>query len=152
MKIKMYNNLKFTWFAFIPLFIQAQIEGNAIYGLLGKSVNDKQVSEFLKQINPDPESGISYENGVRVYTDGNRLFRLYLYFDGWLEGKKIQTFKWKFPSKIHENFHIFDAEREFGPASEKSSKKAIFLINDIQLEIVFKDDEMLHPSYVHLMK
>ncbi|MCS6979794.1 MAG: hypothetical protein N2050_07460 [Flavobacteriales bacterium] len=153
MKIENFISGFFLLFSFLyPCTGWMQIEGNDIYALMGKSVKDEKVAEFLKQINVDPESGISYENGVRVYIDGNRLVRLYLYFDGWLEGKKINTFKWKFPNLIHENYHIYDAERQFGQALEKDGRKALFVKDGIQVEIMYKDDEMLHPSYVHLMK
>jgi len=130
----------------------AQVEGDAIYGLMGKSVKDEKVAEFLKQVNPDPDYGFNYENGVRVYIDGNRLMRLYLYFEGWVEGRKMNTFRWQFPNKIHENYHIYDAERQFGPALEKDGRRALFVKDGVQVEIVYKDDEMMHPAYVHLMK
>lgn len=135
-----------------PFYVVAQIEGDEILSLIGKSVKDPKAAEFLKQVNPDPDYGINYENGVRVYTDGNRISRIYLYFEGWVEGKKMNTFKWKFPGLIHSNFTIYDAERYFGPALEKYDQRAIFVKDGVQIEIVFKDEQMLQPSYVHLMK
>lgn len=130
----------------------AQIEGDEILTIMGKSINDPKAAEFLKQVNPDPDYGFNYENGVRVYTDGSRISRLYLYFESWVEGKKMNTFKWKFPGLIHSNYTIYDAERYFGPAQEKYDRRAIFLKDGVQIEIVFKDEQMLQPSYVHLMK
>lgn len=120
--------------------------------LLGKTVTDPAVSSFTGTNRLDPATGLSYENGVQVFNDGQSVYAIYLFNSTSLNGQSVNAYKGALPFRLTFNETPATLKSKIGQAPTTTGDQLVWDLKDYRLGVSFTDDKKTQVSYISVEK
>lgn len=133
----------------VSLTASAQTDVTA---LVGKPVSDAQVTAFISANKLDANTGLSYENGVQVFHDGQTVYEISLFNTSTLNGNPVQAYKGVLPYKLTFKDAPDVLKTKLGNAPVEKGEHLVWDMKDHTVEVAFTDPKKTEIAYILLEK
>jgi hypothetical protein len=143
------------WVVFAAVVISA-FSSQRIFGqefiqdLVGKPFNSPEVQRFVLPLALDATTGISYENGVQAFHDGNTLFALYFFNTGSLNGQAVKAYRQQLPYGLTFRETTETLKKKLGSSPAPKGDHWLWKLGTVEVEIAFSDTKKTEISFLAL--
>lgn len=123
-----------------------------VTALVGKPVADPQVKAFMDTHKLDANTGLSYENGVQLFHDGQTVYEISLFNSSILNGNAVQAYKGVLPYKLTFKDTPAILKTKLGTTPTEKGEHLVWDLKDQQVEVAFTDDKKTEIAYILLEK
>jgi len=120
--------------------------------LLGKPLTDSFVANFIAAHKLDPATGLSYDNGIQMFNDGQTVYEIYLFNKTTLNGTTMQSYKGELPAKLVFADNIGTLRVKLGQEKSTNGDHAVWDMGTYMMEIAFTSDTKNEIAYIVLQK
>ena len=120
--------------------------------LLGKPITDPSVSAFITAQKLDAVTGLSYENGVQLFNDGQTVYQIYLFNKTTLNGTAVNAYAGVLPFRLTFKETPATLKTKIGVIPVAKGDHLVWDLKDYRLEVAFTDEKKTDIAYVVLEK
>lgn len=120
--------------------------------LLGKPANDAAVTAFADANKLDANTGLSYENGVQVFHDGQTVYEISLFNQTSLNGNPMKPYKGTLPHKMTFKDTPATLNAKLGGTPSSKGDRLAWDLKTYWVEVAYADEAKTEIAYILLEK